>query len=99
MKKWDVFISHASEDKQAIALPLAESLVRSGLKVWLDRFELRVGHSLREKIDEGLSESAFGVVILSEHFLNNLLSAHLGGSGLSPKAVRGSSPDSPAVPT
>ena len=70
MKKWDVFISHASEDKQAVALPLAESLVRSGLKVWLDQFELRVGDSLREKIDEGLSESAFGVVILSEHFLN-----------------------------
>jgi hypothetical protein len=70
MKKWDVFISHASEDKQAVALPLADSLTRSGLKVWLDRFELRIGDSLREKIDEGLAESAFGVVILSEHFFN-----------------------------
>ena len=69
MKKWDVFISHASEDKQSVALPLADSLERSGLKVWLDRFELRIGDSLRERIDEGLAESSFGVVILSEHFL------------------------------
>ena len=70
MKNWDVFISHASEDKASVALPLAESLIRSGLRVWLDQFELRIGDSLREKIDEGLSESSFGVIVLSEHFLN-----------------------------
>lgn len=70
MKQWHLFISHASEDKQAVALPLADTLIRAGLKVWLDRFELKLGDSLRERIDEGLSESAFGVVILSEHFLN-----------------------------
>ena len=70
MKRWDVFISHASEDRQAVALPLAASLIRAGLKVWLDRFELKVGDSLRERIDEGLSESVFGVVVLSENFLN-----------------------------
>jgi hypothetical protein len=70
VKKWDVFISHASEDKQIVAMPLTEALVRAGLKVWLDRFELKIGDSLREKIDEGLSESAFGVVILSKHFFS-----------------------------
>jgi TIR domain len=70
VKNWDVFISHASEDKASVALPLAESLIRSGIRVWLDQFELRIGDSLREKIDEGLSESSFGVIILSEHFLN-----------------------------
>jgi hypothetical protein len=70
LKKWDVFISHASKDKQTVALPLAEGLIRAGLKVWLDQFELRIGDSLRERIDEGLSESTFGVVVLSKHFLN-----------------------------
>jgi hypothetical protein len=69
MKEWDVFLSHASEDKETVVLPLTESLVRSGLRVWLDRFELMVGDSLREKIDEGLAESRFGVVVLSDSFL------------------------------
>ena len=69
MKRWDVFISHASEDKDTVAFPLAEALTRAGLRVWLDKQELRLGDSLREKIDEGLAESRFGVVILSLNFL------------------------------
>jgi hypothetical protein len=69
LKRWDVFISHASEDKETVALPLAAALKQAGVKVWLDRFELRVGDSLREKIDEGLAESRFGIVILSSSFL------------------------------
>lgn len=65
---YDVFISHASEDKEEIATPLAEALRASGLSVWFDAFELQVGDSLRRKIDQGLGQSTFGVVILSEHF-------------------------------
>ena len=51
---WDVFISHASEDKEAIARPLAEALRSHGLRVWYDEFALRPGNSLRESIDRGL---------------------------------------------
>lgn len=69
MKKWDVFISHASEDKESVARPLADLLRQAGLKVWLDRQELKLGDSLREKIDRGLAESRFGIVILSKRFL------------------------------
>ena len=47
---FDVFISHATEDKEAVARPLAISLVSHGLKVWYDEFELRIGASLRRKI-------------------------------------------------
>ncbi|MDE3721372.1 DUF1883 domain-containing protein [Nocardiopsis sp. N85] len=65
---WDVFISHASEDKEAVAEPLAEELRTRGLKVWLDKTELRIGDSLRRKIDYGLAHSTFGVVILSKSF-------------------------------
>ncbi len=57
MKQWDVFISHASEDKKAVVLPLADALKKAGIKVWLDQQELRIGDSLREKIDEGLAKS------------------------------------------
>lgn len=65
---WDVFVSHASEDKQAVAEPLADELRGRGLDVWLDKTELRIGDSLRRKIDYGLAHSTFGVVILSKSF-------------------------------
>lgn len=67
-KKWDVFISHASEDKEDFARPLADSLHRSGLLVWYDEFTLKVGDSLRQKIDEGLAQSRYGIVVLSTNF-------------------------------
>ena len=44
----DVFISHASEDKDAIVRPLANALISCGLKVWYDEFTLRIGDSLRQ---------------------------------------------------
>jgi formylglycine-generating enzyme required for sulfatase activity len=65
---WDVFISHASEDKEDVASPLAEALRREGLRVWYDEFTLRVGDSLLHSIDHGLANSRYGIVILSPHF-------------------------------
>jgi hypothetical protein len=65
---WDVFVSHASEDKPAVARPLREALLSLGVSVWLDEAEMRVGHSLRRKIDEGIRSSRFGVVVLSNRF-------------------------------
>lgn len=67
-EEWDVFISHASEDKDAIAMPLAEALRAKGLRVWYDDFALKMGDSLRQSIDRGLAHSRFGVVILSGYF-------------------------------
>jgi hypothetical protein len=63
-----VFISHASEDNDAVVRPLAHALASEGLTVWYDEFELRVGSSLRQNIDRGLANSRFGVVVLSEAF-------------------------------
>ena len=66
--RWDLFICHAREDKDDFVRPLAERLVSAGLNVWYDDFSLKVGDSLRRSIDEGLSKSRFGVVILSPSF-------------------------------
>ncbi|MHB9149810.1 MAG: DUF1883 domain-containing protein [Thermoleophilia bacterium] len=65
---FDVFISHASEDKEEVVRPLAHALSEGGLSVWFDEFELRIGDSLRRKIDAGLARSRFGVVVLSRAF-------------------------------
>ena len=67
-RTYDVFISHASEDKEEIVRPLAEALRGHGLEVWFDEFELRIGSSLRRTIDRGLANSRFGVVVFSKDF-------------------------------
>lgn len=67
-KEWDVFISHAHEDKDEIVRPLAHALQDQGLRVWYDEFEMCLGDSLRRKIDQGIARSAFGVVVLSTAF-------------------------------
>lgn len=65
----DVFISHASEDKDDVVRPLAIALRNLGLSVWYDEFELKIGDSLRRKIDKGLARSKFGIVVLSRSFI------------------------------
>lgn len=69
VKIYDVFISHASEDKDEVVRPLAQALKSAGLSVWFDEFELKIGDSLRRKIDKGLANSKFGIVVLSKEFI------------------------------
>ena len=84
-----LFISHASEDKNEIARPLANELIHHGFGVWYDEYSLKPGDSLRESIDAGLMDCDFGVVILSKNFfrkqwtkkeLNGLVSKEVGYS-------------------
>lgn len=65
---YDVFISHASEDKGDFVDGLAMKAREAGLRVWYDRFALGWGDSIRRKIDEGLAGSYFGVAVLSPSF-------------------------------
>lgn len=65
---WDVFLSHASEDKASVAVPLAQQLQERGVTVWLDQAVLRIGDSLRRHIDLGLRSSRFAAVVLSEAY-------------------------------
>lgn len=67
-KTYDVFISHASEDKVSFVRPFVEALKDKGIAVWYDEFELQVGDSLRRSIEHGLKNSTYGIVVLSEAF-------------------------------
>lgn len=69
-RQYDVFISHASEDKEEVVRPLANALKAEGLSVWYDEFELRIGDSLRRKIDLGLANSRVGLVVPSRSFIS-----------------------------
>jgi len=66
--QWDVFISHASEDKGYVE-PLVESLQAAGISVWYDRIVLEWGDDLRKKIDHGLVNCRYGIVVFSKAFL------------------------------
>lgn len=85
---FDLFISHATEDKAGIVRDLVHALVERDVKVWYDEFELQVGDSLRRKIDAGLARSRFGLVVVSHAFfaknwsqyeLDGLVSLELAG--------------------
>lgn len=67
--KYDVFISHASEDKDLVVRPLVTMLEKLSVRVWYDEFSLNLGDSLSASIDKGLTESRFGIVVLSKSFL------------------------------
>lgn len=87
--EYDLFISHASEDKDNFVRPLALILIGLGMRVWYDDLSLSVGDSLRKSIDLGLSRSRFGLVVLSSAFfaknwtqyeLNGLVSREMEGT-------------------
>lgn len=67
-EQYDIFISHASQDKEEFVEPLAELLREMGFRIWYDEFVLNIGDSLRRSIDKGIANSKYGLVVLSPHF-------------------------------
>ncbi|ELR68384.1 hypothetical protein C900_00416 [Fulvivirga imtechensis AK7] len=68
--KYDVFISHAVEDKMSIANDLCELLKQAGLKIWYSGNELGIGDRIEKSIQKGLDQSRFGIVIFSPYYLS-----------------------------
>jgi len=66
--EFDVFVCHASEDKEEFVRPLVRELRAANLAVWYDELALKLGDSLRQAIDSGLSRSRYGIVVLSRSF-------------------------------
>lgn len=60
------FLSHSSKDK-AFIRQIATDLSAEGIAVWLDEQRIHVGDSIPEKIAQGLAQSDFFLVALSEH--------------------------------
>jgi hypothetical protein len=59
-----VFICHASEDKPFVNL-LAKALDEQVVGHWYDKREIKVGDSIVEKINDGLSDATHLIVVLS----------------------------------
>lgn len=67
--EYDVFISHASEDKSPFVEDLVKALQNRDVKVWYDSLSIAWGDSLKSQIDNGLKRSTFGIVVLSENYI------------------------------
>ena len=65
---FDVFVSHASEDKSYVG-PLVKALKEAGIRVWFDNQILEWGDDLRTSITQGLSNCRYGIVVFSKAFL------------------------------
>ncbi|MDQ3110979.1 MAG: toll/interleukin-1 receptor domain-containing protein [Bacteroidota bacterium] len=68
-KLYDVFISHAYEDKNEFANTLAMALKKKGLKIWYSGLELKLGDSITDNINDALKNSRFGIVLISPVYL------------------------------
>lgn len=67
--KYDVFLSHAFEDKEHIANELNDKLREAGIKVWYSGNDLRMGEDLDEVIlRRVIPRSRYGVVVLSKDY-------------------------------
>ncbi|HUA10418.1 MAG TPA: toll/interleukin-1 receptor domain-containing protein [Solirubrobacteraceae bacterium] len=73
---YDIFICHASDDKETVARPLALALQSLGFSVWFDEQQMEVGASLRTTIETGLASSRYGVVVLSHAFFSKQWPQH-----------------------
>jgi CheY-like chemotaxis protein len=65
-----VFLSHSSKDK-AFVRRLAEDLRSAGVPVWYDEWELKVGDSLHDRIQQGIQESGYLAVVVSKHSIRS----------------------------
>ena len=64
---YDVFISHASEDKAEIARPVYAECEKLGLKVFLDEDHIGWGESFTKKINTALGAARTILVVVSNH--------------------------------
>jgi len=66
---FEIFVSHASEDNDAIARPVGEALRGRGFHVWYDEFNLQLGATFETALPAAIEDSVCGVAILSPTFL------------------------------
>ncbi|MEO1434933.1 MAG: TIR domain-containing protein [Bacteroidota bacterium] len=68
---YDVFISHTHKDKKPFTNQLVTDLKEKGIRTWYDSENMHVGNSLTQKVIDGIQQSKFFLIVLSE---NSILS-------------------------
>lgn len=65
-----VFISYSTKDSDFID-KLSVELIKNKIPIWLDKFEMQPGDSLINKIQDGLTDSTFLIVVLSQYSIES----------------------------
>jgi hypothetical protein len=61
----DAFISHSSKDMK-LAIRIEKVLEQDGLKIWLDRSEIRLGVLLRKELQNAIKDSRLTILLWSK---------------------------------
>jgi hypothetical protein len=67
--QFDVYISHANEDKSTIVTPLVDMMKKHGVRYWLDEEQIAWGQSLTKRINLGIVSSRFMLAIVSHNYI------------------------------
>jgi WD40 repeat protein len=67
---YDLFISYNHRDR-GVVQGLADRLRRSGIRLWYDRWEMKPGDVLRNRIGEGIAGAKHFMVLISKSSLNS----------------------------
>lgn len=65
---YDVFISHASSDKEEFVEELYQSIKKLGIRIFYDKESLEWGDNWKTAILNGTKKSEFAVIVISENF-------------------------------
>lgn len=68
-EEYDVFVSHAWEDKESFVDEFVAELEKLDIKVWYDKQRIKWGDSMRARIDDGLKKSKFGIAVISPDYI------------------------------
>ena len=67
--EFDVFISHANDNKAGFVNSLTDALSKLGITIWYDANTLEWGDNWKLQITNGLKKCRFGIVVISPEFL------------------------------
>lgn len=70
LPEYDVFISHASKDKEALIEELYQSLQKLGISIFYDKEALEWGDKWKERILNGTKKAEFAIIVISENFFD-----------------------------
>lgn len=70
LPEYDVFISHANQDKEDLIEKLYQSLQKLGISIFYDKESLEWGDNWKERILNGTKKAEFAIIVISENFFD-----------------------------
>lgn len=67
-KEYDLFLSHANDDKLAYVDGLYDCLKKLGIRIFYDKEELEWGDNWKQRILDGTAKSEFAIIVISNNF-------------------------------